>query len=190
MKLVHTLAWLFFIGVLAFDIDQYIDLVVIQHIPGNLFGLPFLPPAEAADRLCTWSNIAVHQGGTALDAVRLNTRWDFLFIVGYVTVLINLSYAQMQRESRPSVNTLLRFNFALAVLAGLSDSIENFILLRDMLPYNVCDDVYTSPHYFSLWKFIFGGAAVIILIFSVTSAPKTFQWKPQSQEFLSTPSKR
>ncbi|HEV2480895.1 MAG TPA: hypothetical protein VGS79_14565 [Puia sp.] len=177
MKLVHTLAWLFFIGVLAFDIGQYLDLVVAQRIPGNLFGLPFLPPTEAAHRLCIWSNIVVRQGGTALDQVRLNTRWDFLFIVGYVTVLINLSYAQMQNESRSWANTLLRFNFPLAIFAGLCDVTENFILLRDMLPYIVCKDNYISPYYFSSLKFIFGGAAVIILLFSVTSAPKSFQWK-------------
>lgn len=170
MKLIHPLAWLFFIGVLSFDIFQYIDLVHVQGIPGNLFGLPLLSSAEASAQLFTWASFPTRAGGTVLDATRLNTQWDFLFIVGYVSILIILSYNQMQRESRPWLNTLLRFGFLLAIVGGIFDAIENVFLLADMTPYNAMHHCYYSPFVFSVGKFVFGGWVLVVWLFSLVTA--------------------
>jgi hypothetical protein len=69
-----------------------------------------------------------------LQEARLNTRWDFLFIVGYVFVLTFVSYNRMQRSPRFWLNTLLRLSFVLIITAGLCDIVENCILLSDIVP--------------------------------------------------------
>lgn len=145
MKFIHPLAWLSLIGVFLFDSYQYITLSVIHHMPGNLTSICFMPTAEAKQLLVTWSQPQPFRGTTLLHEAQLNTRRDFLFIVGYVSVLTILSYNRMQRTPRIWLNTLLRLNFVLIIFAALCDVIKNFILLWNMAPYNIAH-CFCSPY--------------------------------------------
>ncbi|HVS95777.1 MAG TPA: hypothetical protein VHE54_04800 [Puia sp.] len=169
MRILHYLAWFSFVGVFLFDVWQYIDIHVLQHIHADLFGLSLASREKGLALLDDWSRVTTRTGASVLDAARLNTRWDYLFIFGYVCVLVILSYSRMQREPRPWLNTLLRLNFLLAFLAGLLDAIENAILLTDMAPCNIGNTFFPSRP-FSLAKFILGAWAVLVLLFSVTTS--------------------
>ena len=171
MSLLKPLAWLAFFGVMAFDIYQVIDLKVLQHMPGSMLGLEFMSKTEGLAQIREWADFRTDHWTTALHEARLNTRWDFVFIFGYVSVLIFVSYGQMQRESRFWLNALLRLSFPLIILAGLLDCTENIILLGDMARYNV-GHYYLSSFPVSLPKWVLAGWVVLVWLFSVVTAPR------------------
>jgi hypothetical protein len=170
MSLLKPLAWLAFFGVMAFDIYKVIDLKM-QHMPGSVLSLEFMNKTEGLAQIQEWAGFWTDHWTTALHEARLNTRWDFVFIFGYVCVLIFVSYGQMQRESRPVVNNLLRLSFLLIILAGLLDCTENIILLGDMARYNV-GHYYLSSFWVSLPKWILAGWVVLVWLFSLLTAPR------------------
>jgi hypothetical protein len=59
------------------------------------------------------------------DLLRQATRWDFLFILSYVFLLISLA-----RNIMPAGSKLLKIVAMMAMIAGLSDVAENILLLQ------------------------------------------------------------
>ena len=169
MRILHYLAWFSFIGVFLSGVCQYIDLRVIQHIHAGITSLEFASREQGLSLLADWSRVTTRTGATVLDLARRNTRWDFLFIFGYVSVLVIVSYNRMQREPRPWLNTLLRLNFLLAILTGALDVLENAILLTDMAPYNIGNAFYSS-YPISLAKFLLAAWAVLVWLFSLATS--------------------
>src|SRR5207237_4745 len=93
-----------------------------------------------------WATI-VAGDHTLLYYAKQNTLIDFIWIVGYAGVLINLAYASMQKEKNNVLNELLRLCFFLALLAGLLDVVENGILLFDFNHLVSPEKFYSSAYY-------------------------------------------
>jgi hypothetical protein len=165
MRIIHYLSWIFFFVILTFNIYKYVDLNYVERIPCKFVQLQFVNSLEGKDLLNKWCVTATHHDTTLLQEAVLNTQWDFLFILSYVSLLIIVSYNQMQRERSPSLNNLLRLNFPLAIITGLLDTTENCILLDDMKPYHIGTS-YHSSYWVSLPKFIL--AAWILLVWLVS----------------------
>jgi len=102
---------------------------------------------------------------TLLEISRNNTKWDFLFIAVYATLLIVMSNWQMQRENWLPLNEALRLNFLLAFIAGVFDIFENFGMLHN---FHHTNDIanYWSTHWLAMIKF--GLLALALLIFAIS----------------------
>jgi hypothetical protein len=170
VKIYRVIIWVLFIGIILYNLIL-IGMLKSQHISGNLFTLPLWPQEEAKQQLTTWSHLYTRTGRTVLEVARINTWIDFLFIISYVSALIFVSYAQMQKQHRVWLNALLRLNFPLAFLIGVLDGLENLTLLHDMAPY-VVGQTYCSPFWFTFLKFFFTGWALLILLASLLTPKK------------------
>lgn len=164
------MSWVLFIGIFIYDL-VLILMLKSQHITGNLFTLPLWPREEAMQQLATWSHVCTKTGRTVLQVAKINTWIDFLFIIAYVSVLIFVSYSEMQKQHRVWLNALLRLNLLLSFLIGIFDVLENITLLHDMAPY-VVGQSYCSPFWFTFPKFFFTGWALLILLVSLLTPKK------------------
>ncbi|MCX2454325.1 hypothetical protein OQX61_23850 [Pedobacter sp. PLR] len=106
---------------------------------------------------------------TLLSLARQNTHLDFLFIVVYVTLIMTLSNARMQREKALWLNELLRFNLFLAVLIGVLDIIENIRLLHSF--HHAGNVVEFWPTCYLAWpKFALLVWVILVYAFSVVKS--------------------
>ena len=139
MKILHIIIWTAFIAVICWNVCQRTRLNCCCHKDFEILKLEFADSSEGKALLTKWSetpaSCTAADEGTLLHQAQINTYVDFVFIFSYVGVMIFLSYSRMQREGRKTLNNLLRLNFFLAIIAGLLDVIENFILLCDMHHY-------------------------------------------------------
>ncbi len=126
----------------------------------NIVKLELASAEEGSTILKKWNSTLVDTD-TVLHYARVDLLIDFLFIIGYVGVLITISNYLMQRQRRLWLNELLRLCLLLAIVAGLLDVIENCVLLFDMYHYRP-----GTPFYTAMWvaypKFIL--IAFILLI--------------------------
>ena len=166
MKPFHYLGWACFIAAILFNIYQR---VVLRDTPLNIFHLEFVNATDGRALISEWEGTPTVNKTTLVQEAIKNTRWDFLFIIGYVSVIIMLSYSQMQREPKAALNELLRLNFLLAIVAGLLDVTENTLLLYNMAPHSI-GKVFLSTYWFALPKFILAGWATLVWLVSLVSA--------------------
>jgi hypothetical protein len=169
MKLIRFLVWTFFAALLGYNVYQWVELNKVECLPFSMLELEYAHEAQGLSLLSIWSNTHTNHGTTLLQEGLVNIRWDFVFVVSFVSLLIILSYNQMQREARHRFNEFLRFNFPLAILIGLLSIVENMVLLQDMKSYNV-GYIYHSSYWVTLPKFILSGWAVGVWIISKTTA--------------------
>ena len=88
---------------------------------------------------------------------------DFLFVVFYTAVLIMVSNALMYHERSLVLNSLLRLNLLLSPLAGLMDTTENILMLRNLS--NV--ESYFPSTVFAWIKFILAGWVILLCLLSI-----------------------
>jgi hypothetical protein len=122
----------------------------------DILELEFASREEIRNLFGEWNSIVV-RNSTLFQHARLNTEWDFVFIIAYVSVMIMMSYTLLQLQPHPGWNNALRFCMLLAVLAGISDVIENSVLLYDMNSFIYRASDYYSPAAFAVCKFILIG---------------------------------
>lgn len=151
---------------ILFNISQRVSL---SDRPLNIFHLEFVNATDGKALLEAWAIKSPTYKTTLLQEAIKNTRWDFLFIIGYVAVIIMLSYNQMQREPRVWLNELLRLNFLLAIIAGLLDVLENLRLLYNMAPDSIGKE-FLSSYWFALPKWILVGWVTLVWLVSLVSA--------------------
>ena len=160
----RTLLWIVFLIVIAVMFQQ--EHAITSRSGHGTQWLEFVNANEGKAIVCGWQRICYGRG-TLVNIARSVTNLDFLFILTYVCLMITRSYNQMQRERWLFWNELLRLNLILALLAGLLDVTENFILLYDLRHLNDPGLYYTS-YYVSLFKWILSGWIVLIWGVSVT----------------------
>lgn len=157
--------WLLFIA-LVLIMGQ--EGLIIEKNAGPsfaIFKLEFANCDAGKAMLCLWQS-KPYGAGTLLTLARSGTHTDFLFIFTYTLLLIIYSNSQMQRERVSWLNTLLRLNLFLAVLAGLLDISENLILLYDMR--HVAEPGrYVSSQIVSAIKWGFVAWAVLVWLVSI-----------------------
>lgn len=144
--------------------------LVVDQFYGVSFRVGSIQLKNAADGFAlaaAWSTTFAGDH-SLLYYARQNTWIDFIWIAGYVGVLINLSYASMQKEKNKVLNELLRSCFFLALLAGLFDVIENVFLLFDFNHLTNADQFFSSIYY-SYPKWILSGVVVLILLASLAN---------------------
>jgi hypothetical protein len=166
MKIIQYLSWICLVGVLVYNIDQFVEINYQQGIHPPFIGLQFADKTEGQELISRWNTTPTRHGTMVLQEAILNTEWDFLFILSYMYLLISLSYNEMQRQRSPVLNTLLRFSFPLAIITGLLDTIEDIILLNDMKPWNIGHYFYPS-YPVSLAKFIIAGWIIVVWLLSM-----------------------
>lgn len=130
----------------------------------NLIDVQLADKQKGAQIIAEWKNS--HSGDTSLLTVaRANTKLDFLFILVYVLQLITLNNALMQREKKLMHNELLRLNLMLAVVIGLLDVSENFVLLHNF-HFAGDENAFISTCYLSYGKWIVAGYVLLIMLAS------------------------
>jgi hypothetical protein len=159
MKYLRSFAWIGFSIIVLFYLFQW---YVINKLYGLNFNIVCLELATAATGKAYVIYLA---SNNILKEAIINTKVDCLFIICYVILLITVSYSQMQREKSFWLNTLLRLNFPLAILAGFCDYIENSLLFYDFHFYKV-PSFYPS-HWVSIIKFLLAGWVLLVWIISV-----------------------
>lgn len=124
--------------------------------------------AEGQTILKAWNGLS-YGNGTMLDLAASNTHWDFLFIFCYVSLLLLHSNDRMQKEKALWLNTLLRLNLPLAILAGLLDIAENTMLLHNFR--HVGDGrYYLETLFVTVPKFAFAGWALLVFLVSLAKS--------------------
>lgn len=117
--------------------------------------------AEANTILTRWHD----DNGHLADVARKVMIYDFFFIIFYVWLLVMLSSNQMYREAWLPLNSLLRLNIPLAILAGLFDITENILLLHNMHYWN-SPASYIVSSWATFPKFILAGWIILVWIIS------------------------
>lgn len=171
MTLLPKFLWFGLITISLLIGFQEIRINYIEKAPFNILQLEFAGKEEGRVLLEQWASASSVPPGypTLLREARRNTHEDYIFIFFYTSILILISYNQMQREGGSRLNSLLRLNLFLAPLAGLLDVTENIILLQDMRPYNI--GAYFLPsHWVSLFKFFLIIWILLIWILSILAA--------------------
>ena len=168
MKLFRYLGWGCFIAAILFAIYQ---LWALRETPLAILKLQFADAAEGKAMLVYWHDKYTSHYTSLLQEAIKNTWWDFIFIPGYVSVIIILSYHQMQREPAAWLNNLLRLSFFLAIVAGVLDVAENMLLLYNMASYRI-GIVYRSTRWLALLKFVLCGWCILVWLISIAGAGK------------------
>lgn len=92
------------------------------------FEFSFFTQPNTAATMTAWETSTLPSGLTKLQALKANTRYDFLYIIGYVFLGVFLARAAAgQHRLRIAKNI-----GALMVIAGLCDVLENFQILQIM----------------------------------------------------------
>jgi hypothetical protein len=150
MRSIHLFIWAVFILSLLFLRLQDLYIHSWDHHL-DIIGLEFANAAQGAAMLHRWDNTMVDTA-SLLSFAWSNTLVDFLFVIGYVGVLMIVSNHLMQRQPIPALNELLRPCFILAVLAGSLDILENGILLFNMYHYRPTH-TYISTRWISYYQY-------------------------------------
>jgi hypothetical protein len=130
-----------FIIVLA--IMAYYSYAFIYYNASGIPELQITRESDAAQKILEqWTSIPTSKGNLVPFAM-INTGFDFLFIPLYVALVIMYSDNRLQKEPALWLNTLLRLNMFLIVIAGILDIAENLALL-----YNL---QYGKDQYINLW---------------------------------------
>ena len=156
-----NILWIVFIGLL-FVISSQCN--VLNRSGYGIIDLELSKTEQGIHILQGWQS--EHYGDqTLLEVARVSTRWDFAFIVSYVSLFITLSNWQMQRERYIVQNELLRFNFLIVFVAGVLDIIENYRILHNFHHIDNLSE-YLGTRWLSLVKFILLGFAFLNFIIS------------------------
>jgi hypothetical protein len=133
----------------------------------TIFRLELAGKQEGADIIKDWSQVKYHNEPLIVQA-RLDTYWDFLFIVIYVALIISESAAFKDLEPAYWLNELLRMNILLAILAGVLDYIEDGLILHNLGDWATPGDYLPSaiPAYA---KWVLVGWCVLIWLIAIVS---------------------
>lgn len=138
-----------------------------ENVPG-IIPLEFAAPDKGRQILASWNDANHPQLGNVLEVGKRTTRVDFLFLLFYTIVLASLSNRRIYRERDPVLNSLLRMNILLAILAGLLDLAENFVLLCNMNNFSRnMSYSFTSVYWLALPKFILAAWVIVVWLVSV-----------------------
>lgn len=168
VRFVYTCALLATL-VLLFHMQSY-EAVMRAHqdAQGNTYGILDLEFARTATRVATILSV---WGRTGQAAARVQTYWDFLFLLGYSTALTLgiLSLISRLSHRRAVYNLGITLACGQALAAGL-DAVENVCLLAALDGY-VRDWTASVAFYCAAVKF---GGVILGLIFVLLVLP--FQW--------------
>jgi hypothetical protein len=117
---------------------------------------------EALNIIQSWRTTATSKGNL-FPFARLVTCFDFFFIPFFVFLIIAYSDNRAQKEGTLWLNTLLRLNMLLIVLAGFLDIIEDVVLFYN-LDYG--DHGYLHLWWISWTKFILVGWTLLVWVAS------------------------
>ena len=158
MKLLRIVIW---IGFLLCVVAMQLQVAKLMHASNyGIVAFEFAKQTHIENILTQWNT------GNVLPIAKSNMAIDFVFIVFYVALVIMLSYRQMQREKWYVLNSLLRLNFLLIVLAGILDIIEDVFLLKNIHAFSTTHE-YTSTYWVALIKFVIAGWAVFVWLISL-----------------------
>lgn len=160
-RIIFTVLFFTGFGLLLF---QYLVVDLFYGVNFRSGSLQLKDASEGFALASAWAGTFAGEH-TLLYYARQNTWIDFIWIAGYVGVLINLEYASMQKEKNKILNELLRASFFLTLIAGLLDIIENGFLLFDFNHLESAEKFF-SPAYYSYPKWILAGIVVLILAVS------------------------
>lgn len=146
----------------------YQERALLKNSGYGIIDLEFSGKNHGASIVSNWQQI-YYGDQTLLSLARQNTQLDFLFILVYVTLIMTLSNARMQREKALWLNELLRFNLFPAVLIGVLDIIENIRLLHS---FHHADSVAEFwPACYLAWpKFVLLVWVILVYVFSVVKS--------------------
>jgi len=162
MKILLWLILIVLVVILGFE-SRSLEKGTTQHY--SIMQLEFADAAQGKTMLKTWKQTP-YAGKTLLDLVKSNTHTDFFFLIVYTILLIIHSNGEMQQERNLALNTLLRLNLFLAVIAGLSDVAENFILLYDI--HHTTDTItYLSSYWVTTLKWALIAWILLVWLVSV-----------------------
>lgn len=151
------LVWLVFLSVSAFMF--YLDYLL--SVSG--YGIIDLQFADA-----TKGNIILtaYQSQNLLFVVVSHLKFDFLYLILYVWLMITLSTLQMQREKWLPLNQLLKLNVLLALLVGSLDVVENMWTFHNLRHIGQ-PNLYWSTYWLALSKFALAAWVVLVWLVSV-----------------------
>jgi hypothetical protein len=164
MKLLHWIAWTGMIAVIAV-MAYYGRAFNKEPEKRGIICLEFANEKKGSDILHSWRNTE-YGSSNVLEAAKVHTYIDFVFLIFYAAVLSLTSWSRRRRETHPLIRSMLRMNIFLAVTAALLDVIENLILLQNMNRWNVPDE-YVSTFWISFFKFLFIGIIIVSWLLSV-----------------------
>ncbi|MCR8560381.1 hypothetical protein KXD93_22195 [Mucilaginibacter sp. BJC16-A38] len=163
--MIKKILWVFFLLTAAYQGYQSYLLQTVPPFHERIDCLEFASKAHGAALLQSWQ--AQSYGGQAfLQIAVTNTHLDFFFIFLYTSLILMLSYLQMQRDPGICWNELLRANLVFGALAACLDILENIFLLYDFRHAGE-PGLYISTHWISLLKFIFIGWALSVYLVSL-----------------------
>jgi hypothetical protein len=160
-KKLRLFCWLLFIASLVFMRARSAYANGEEKVY-NIVALEFAKPAEGRAMLRQWEQTRIGEG-TLLDYARTDTWVDFLFIIGYVSVLVIVSSHLRRQENRPWLRTVLQWSLPLAVLAGMLDVVENILLLINM--QGDAGGAFISTRFVAGLKFFLIGMVLLIWLF-------------------------
>jgi hypothetical protein len=169
MKFIRTIGWLSFALSLAVMTWLQVSINTCATPSLDIMALELANREEGKFLLSQWAELKTCHNTTLLAEADRIIRWDFVFIVGYICVLIIVSYLQMQKEPRARLNNLLRLNFPLAIITGLLDATENLFLLYNMLSWNIGENFY-PVRTIAIIKFTLAGWAILVWLISLLTA--------------------
>jgi len=161
----RALFWIAFILAVVFIGRISLRITCLAGSDNSIIKIELAGKDDGAKIVKAWSDIK-YKCGTVLDLARKDTYWDFLFIVIYVGLIMVESTALRQFEPWYPLNELLRMNLFLAVIAGLLDIIENFIILHNLHHFAIPDHYFPSQ-WFSIFKFVLAGWCVLIWLIAL-----------------------
>jgi hypothetical protein len=125
----------------------------------------FADEATARNMLQSWEQAKVMH--TVISSINV----DYVFILFYVLLMINVSNHQMNVEPGLMLNNFLRLNIPLAIDTGILDIAENMIMMHNIRSI----DYFFPSTVVAVIKFAF--AAWIILVWLASVARGAFRQK-------------
>jgi len=151
--------WIFFFLILSCFIGFYGHILTASHKFLDIFSISIADVPTLKQTFSNWQSTPVDTENLFYYAW-INKWLDFIWVLAYVPVVLIVSYNIRQGEIHPLMYKLLKFNFPLALLAGLLDMAENCILLYDMHGYTAQKHLISSqfvswPKWFILFYLVF-----------------------------------
>lgn len=158
MQIVKTFLWagtIFLIVIMGFYSQRFRKAEV-----KGIVALEFADTTEGTAIIQSWNDKGL------ISTAKRVTYIDFIFLAFYSLLMMRCSSDQMNLEKNVALNNLLRFNLLLAVLTGLLDIAENFILL-----HNINESApYIQSFYLTLPKFIFAGWIILVWVVAIVGS--------------------
>jgi hypothetical protein len=165
MNPTRTLLWIgFFVLLLAMT---YYSLAFSYYNATSMLCLEWTRDAARAQAIIQQWSATDTSLGTLLPFARRITYLDFIFIPVYTALIQHYSTNRLQQEPSLWLNTLLRFNLLLIVVAALVDVLENVLLLVNLRYFTIS---YIHTGYISLVKWVLIVWTILVWLLSRVKA--------------------